>query len=206
MPDSFLAVIIHLSTTPALGRWWGHGKVLAASHCPSWQRWWSDGLMMLCMIQIVMTWPMLTGFLGSGQSSSDNQTCKFSLLLGAGPGTGLCYQVPATKLGNGSFSNLKNPHQNCTRASISIAKKQKVKLELELEVPFKIIELASKDRNQKVLFKSKNRTKTGKLDHSFLWSLFWFAHNWCNTYLQSVVWSFLLNLICDTTFLIWECS
>jgi hypothetical protein len=114
---------------------------------------------------------MLTGFLGSGQSCSDNQTCKFSLLLGAGPGTGLCYQVPArTKLRTGSFSNLKNPHQNCTRASISIEKKQKVKL--ELEVPFKIIELARKDRNQKVLFKSKNRIKTGKLDHSFLWSLF----------------------------------
>lgn len=84
-------------------------------------------------------------------------------------------QVPAktTKLGTGSFSNLKNPHQNCTRA-ISI-EKQKVKL--ELEVPFKIIELASKDRNQKVLFKSKNRIKTGKLDHLFLWSLFWFAQN-----------------------------
>lgn len=115
-------------------------------------------------------------------------------------------QVPArtTKLGTGSFSNLKNPHQNCTRASISIDKKQKVKL--ELEVPFKIIELASKDRNQKLLFKSKNRIKTGKLDHSFLWSLFWFAQNWCNTYLQSVVWSFLLNLIWDTTFLTWECS
>jgi hypothetical protein len=67
---------------------------------------------------------MLTGFLGSGQSSSENQTCKFSLLLGAGLGTGLCYQVPArTKLGTGSFSNLKNLPQNCTRASISIEKK-----------------------------------------------------------------------------------
>jgi hypothetical protein len=51
-----------------------------------------------------------------------------------------------------------------------IEKKQRVKL--ELEVPFKIIELASKDRNQRLLFKSKNRIKTGKLDHSFLWSLF----------------------------------
>jgi len=81
------------------------------------------------------------------------------------------YQVPArTKLGTGSFSNLKNPHQNCIRASISIEKKQRVKL--ELEVPFKIIELASKDRNQRLLFKSKNRIKTGKLDHPFLWSLF----------------------------------
>ncbi len=85
-----------------------------------------------------------------------------------------------------------------------LKKKQKVKL--ELEVPFKIIELDSKDRNQKVFFKSKNRIKTGKLDHSFLWSLFWFAQNWCNTYLQSLVWSFLLNLIDDTTFLTWECS
>jgi hypothetical protein len=107
---------------------------------------------------------MLTGFLGSRQSSSDNQTCKFSLLFGAGPGTGLCYQVPArTKLGTGSFSNLKNSHQNCTRASISIEKKQKVKLELELEVPFKIIELASKDRNQKVLFKSKEQDQNWKI-------------------------------------------
>ncbi len=58
---------------------------------------------------------------------------------------------------------MKNSHQNCTRASISIEKKQKVKLELELEVPFKIIELASKDRNQKVLFKSKEQDQNWKI-------------------------------------------
>jgi hypothetical protein len=65
-------------------------------------------------------------------------------------------QVPArsTKLGTGSFSNLKNPHQNCTRA-ISV---EKTEGETGTVSPLQN-NRSSKDRNQRWSLKARTGSK-----------------------------------------------